>query len=113
MDGKKIIEAIEAVTSRWAKQRKAEERSAANAARRRHALLRSSRKTIKEAAWAVLPAAYLHASNNNQYPAHARQVMYAARGPIQAATGEILDDQYFTQTLLPDYLRDNPQTTAD
>jgi hypothetical protein len=113
MDSKKIIEAVEAVTSRWAKQRKAEERSAANAARRRHALIRSTRTTIKDAAWSVLPAAYLHASNNNQYPAHARQVMYSARGPIQEATGEQLDDQYFTQTLLPDYLRENPETTAD
>jgi hypothetical protein len=113
MDGQKIIEAVETVTSRWAKQRKAEERSAANAVRRRHALIRSSRTTIKDAAWSVMPAAYLHASNNNQYPAHARQVMYSARGPIQEATGERLDDQYFTQTLLPDYLRENPQTTAD
>jgi hypothetical protein len=113
MDGQKIITAVEAVTKKWARQRKAEERSASNAARRRHALLRSARRTIKEAAWAVMPAAYRHASNDNQYPAHARQVMYCARGAIQEATGERLDDQYFTQTLLPDYLRDNPQTTAD
>jgi hypothetical protein len=113
MDSRRIIETVEAVTKKWAKQRKAEERSASNAARRRHALVRSARKTIKDAAWAAMPAAYLHASNDNQYPAHARQVMYAARGPIQEATGERLDDQYFTQTLLPDYLRENPQTTAD
>jgi hypothetical protein len=113
MDGKKIIETIETVTKKWARQRKAEERSGANAARRRHALVRSTRKTIKDAAWAVMPSAYLHASSDNQYPAHARQVMYAARGPIQEATGCALDDQYFTQTLLPDYLRDNQETTAD
>lgn len=113
MDSTKIIEAIEAVTKRWAKQRKAEERNAYNAVRRRHALVRSARKTIKDAAWDILPTAYLHASNNNQYPAHARQVMYSARGPIQEATGERLDDQYFTQTLLPDYLRENSDTTAD
>src|SRR5262249_51904497 len=33
--------------------------------------------------------------------------------PIQEATGEILDDKYFTQTLLPDYLNDHPEQTAD
>jgi len=30
--------------------------------------------------------------------------MYAARPQIQARTGRQLDDQYFTQTLLPDYI---------
>jgi hypothetical protein len=113
VDSSKIIEAVEAVTKRWAKQRKAEERSASNESRRFHALIRSTRKTIKDAAWEVMPQAYLQASSNNTLPAHARQVMYAARGPIQEATGKPLDDQYFTQTLLPDYLRENQATTAD
>jgi hypothetical protein len=113
MDSARIIEAVEAVTKTWAKQRKAEERHAANAGRRHHALVRSARKTVKDAAWEVMPRAYLHASTNNIYPAHARQVMYAARRHIQQATGEALDDQYFTQTLLPDYLLKNPQTTQD
>jgi hypothetical protein len=36
----------------------------------------------------------------------ARQVMYAARPTIQQRTGRQLDDQYFTQTLLPDYMRE-------
>jgi hypothetical protein len=113
MDSTKIIEAVEAVTKRWAKQRKAEERSAASRVRRHQALVRSRRTTIKEAAWGIIPRAYLQASSDNTLPAHARQVMYAARGHIQQATGKTLDDQYFTQTLLPDYLRENPQTTAD
>jgi hypothetical protein len=39
--------------------------------------------------------------------------MYAARGPIQEVTGQRLDDQYFTQSLLPDYLREHADTTAD
>jgi hypothetical protein len=40
--------------------------------------------------------------------------MYAARGDILRLTGRAkFDDKYFTQTLLPDYLRDNPEATAD
>ena len=39
--------------------------------------------------------------------------MYAARGPMQDATGLPLDDTYFTQTLLPAYLRDNSIETVD
>ena len=40
-------------------------------------------------------------------------MMYAARGKIQERTGKSLDDQYFTQTLLPDFMAENPSTTAD
>jgi hypothetical protein len=113
VDGKKIIAGLKSLTEPWTKQRKTEDRNAAAAARRRHAFVRSARETIKDAAWDVMPKAYLQASSNNTLPAHARQVMYAARGHIQRQTGETLDAQYFTQTLLPDYLRENPETTAD
>jgi hypothetical protein len=113
VDSEKIIAAVEGVTGKWAKQRRAEERRASAAGRRHHALVRSTRVTIKEVAYEVMPAAYMKASNNNKYPAHARQVMYAARGPIQEETGEQLDDQYFTQTLLPNYLLEHPTTTGE
>ena len=62
---------------------------------------------IKEAAEEVMEAAYMAASANDTLPATARQVMYAARPEIQKLTGRNLDDLYFTQTLLPDYIRDN------
>jgi hypothetical protein len=39
--------------------------------------------------------------------------MYAARGEIQRRTGRSLDDQYFIQTLLPDYLKDYPEKAVD
>jgi|SRR5262245_1475152 len=39
--------------------------------------------------------------------------MYRARGPIQNWTGEPLNDKYFTQVLLPNYMNDNPEKTAD
>jgi hypothetical protein len=38
--------------------------------------------------------------------ANARQIMYAARPEIQQRSGKKLDDNYFTQTLLPDYIAD-------
>jgi hypothetical protein len=44
------------------------------------------------------------ASANDTLPANARQIMYPARPFIQQQTGKTLDDVYFTQTLLPDYI---------
>jgi hypothetical protein len=49
--------------------------------------------------------AYLAASDNGRLPVKARQVMYAARPKILELTDkDHLDDAYFTQTLLPDYM---------
>ena len=69
--------------------------------------------SIKEAAWQVMPAAYKTASGGVGL-ANARQVMYAARPTILKLTGkEEIGDQYFIQTLLPDYIDEHPNTTAD
>jgi hypothetical protein len=114
MDAQAIIEAVEKVTGPWAKHRKAEERHASNEARRRDALTRCRRITVKDAAWRVMAAAYDKASSGGRYPAHARQIMYAARGEILFLTGkETLDDKYFCQLLLPDYLTAYPDETKD
>jgi hypothetical protein len=68
--------------------------------------------SIKEAAGRIMEEAYLEASAGGTLPANARQIMYAARGAILGMTGkESFDDKYFTQTLLPDYLSENPETT--
>lgn len=48
--------------------------------------------------------AYAKVSGGGQLPANARQLMYAARPHIQERTGRKLEDNYFTQTLLPDYI---------
>jgi hypothetical protein len=114
MIGNSIIDAIQGVTKSWTKQRKAEEREIAQIDRRYDRLPRSRRTTLVDAAWSVMEEAYLKASSNGQYPAHARQIMYAARGEILDLTGKSqLDDQYFCQTLLPDYLREHQAQTAD
>jgi hypothetical protein len=110
MDADSIIGDITAVTKKWTRQRRAEERHAN--ARRRRATIYTQKDTVKAAAAEVMEAAYLKASGNGAYPAHDRQIMYAARDHIQDATGKPLDDKYFTQTLLPDYMNDNPGKTA-
>src|SRR6516225_9251081 len=61
--------------------------------------------SVKDAAYAVMEAAYLKASDDGKLPAKARQIMYAARGEILRLTGaRKFSDMYFTQVLLPDYM---------
>jgi hypothetical protein len=101
-----IIVGLKGITGKWAKQRKQEERHVNALANRYSRLIRSDNETIKDVAWDVMARAYLIASNNGSLPANARQVMYAARPEIHERTGKKLDDQYFTQTLLPDYIEE-------
>lgn len=98
-----ILDAVQGVTKKWAQQRKAEERSTRRASDRRY-VFRARALTVKDAAYSVMEAAYLRASSNGQLPANARQIMYAARPRIQQMTGKPLNDAYFTQVLLPDYM---------
>jgi hypothetical protein len=70
--------------------------------------------SVKEAAWQVIEAAYLKASNQGALPANARQVMYSARPLIIALTGKAQPwkhSSYFTQHLLPDFLAEHPALT--
>jgi hypothetical protein len=61
-----------------------------------------------------MPTAYRIASTNGALPANARQVMYAARGDVLRLTQkESLDDHYFTQTLLPDYIEAHPEAAVN
>ena len=114
MDSSTIFNAVRHVTRTWHKQRRDEDRRASAALRRRDAMTRTRRVTVKEVAWEVIQAAYLKASDNGKLPAHARQIMYAARPAILGRTGEDrLDDQYFCQTLLPDYMAEHADETAD
>ena len=71
-------------------------------------MTRTRSVTLKDAAWQVMEEAYMKASDNGRLPAHARQIMYAARGKIlNMVSGKTLDDNYFTQTLLPDYINEH------
>jgi len=111
--GRDVIRAVELVTRKWAKQRKREERDARSRGRRRDALRRRTTIDVKTAAYQVMEDAYQHAAGTTGV-AEARQVMYAARTRILEITGKNkLNDSYFTQVLLPDYIAENPETTAD
>jgi hypothetical protein len=100
-----IIVGLKKVTKDWAKQRKAEERSA-SARERREYWGRDYDYQI-EIAYEIMPEVYAKVSDNGRLPALARQMMYAARPIIQARTGKVLDSKYFTQQLLPDYMAFN------
>jgi hypothetical protein len=104
----RLKSAVLNVTKDWAKQRKAEERRASAAANREAKLTRASDYyNFKSAAEEIMEEAYLKASANGTLPASARQVMYQARPFIQEMMGgQQLDGQYFTQTLLPDYIEE-------
>ena len=99
-----VEKALTSVTRKYTKMRKREERARGRYSNRSYYMY-STRITVKEVAWQVMEQAYLKASANGTLPAHARQIMYAARGPILAKCDkDTFDDQYFTQVLLPDYI---------
>ncbi|HZU37727.1 MAG TPA: hypothetical protein VFA18_17540, partial [Gemmataceae bacterium] len=108
-----IIKAVQDVTAPWAKHRKREERDTNARRRREQALLgKHHRVTLKQAASEVMPRAYLAASTQGTLPATARQIFYKARPPILERTDQSdLRSEYFTQTLLPNYIMDHPGST--
>ena len=106
---KSIVDLVRKAGKKWTKQRKAEERER-RAVLNRRARMTCSRITIKDVAYGCMEQAYLAASANGKLWANARQIMYQARPIIQAKTGEQLNDQYFTQTLLPNYIEERSVT---
>jgi hypothetical protein len=113
VDSKAIIGAVQGVTSKWTKQRKMEERHAAARVRRWDVMTVSRAMTVKEAAYSVMREAYMKASAGNTLPARARQIYYAARGAIQELTGKSFRDDYFTQDVLPKFVAEHPELTAN
>jgi hypothetical protein len=102
-----LISALTGFTKKWTKQRKREERERSARVNRHYAMTRYRFISIREAAWRVIPEAYMMASDNGRLWANARQIMYAARPKIAQLADRDLGgkfDKYFTQTLLPDYI---------
>jgi hypothetical protein len=111
---REIVRLVTDVTKKWTKQRKAEERDASARWRRDDRMLKRMQLNQKEAAAQVLEAAYMKASNNGELPANARQIYYAARPAMLELTGlEIINYNYFSQTLLIDFMADNQELCAD
>ena len=57
MKARSIIDAVEGVTKKWAKQRKAEERHASAKQNRIISMTRVRHVSVREAAWQVMRAA--------------------------------------------------------
>ena len=103
-----ILDCVETATAKWTKQKKSEERHPGNIRYRVSRMTREPRTSQKEAAWAVLEAAYMAASAGGKLPAKARQIYYQARPKIMALTEDKeLQYGYFSQTLLPDYIEEH------
>src|SRR5262245_26957643 len=103
-----ILDAVETATSKWTRQKKSEERHPGNIRYRATRMTREPRTTQKEAAWQVMETAYMAASGNGSLPASARQIFYQARPKIMAMTEDKeLAYNYFSQTLLPDYIEEH------
>jgi len=103
-----LVDAIEKGTSKWTKTKKSEERHPGYVSYRRVRMTMGRGTSQKEAAEQVMEKAYMVTSANGTLPALARQVMYQARPKIQELTdGKRLDDQYFCQTLLPNYIEEH------
>ena len=59
-----ILDCVETATAKWTRQKKSEERHPGNVRYRASRMTREPRITQKEAAWAVMEAAYMAASAN-------------------------------------------------
>jgi hypothetical protein len=77
--------ATRSVTKKWKTVRKREERSS-RARFSRQEYVYSSRINFTDVAAKIIPAAYMKASGGGKLPAMARQIFYAARGPMEEAT---------------------------
>ena len=106
--GQAINVGVGAVAKDWTTYRKKELRDQRRGARARAELLRGRvrERSLKEIARTVIEQAYLKASADGTLPASARQIFYQARPLVAAETEKPLDDVYFTQQLLPDYLQE-------
>src|SRR5579863_2808086 len=106
--GEALVSVVNKATYKWTATKKSEERHPSQIRYRATRMTAARGLSQKEAAGQVMEAAYLAASANGTLPATARQVMYAARPKIEALTSNRrLDDQYFCQTLLPDFIEEH------
>ncbi len=107
MKASAIEGALMAVTKKYTSMRKKEERARSRMWNRSDYMY-STRTTVVEIANAVMEEAYIKASSNGTLPAHARQIMYAARPLILAKCDKsAFTSAYFTQTMLPNYIEDH------
>jgi hypothetical protein len=103
-----MIDAVEAATRKWTRQKKSEERHPGMIRYRVSRMTKEPRTSQKEAAWQIMEEAYMAASGNGTLPALVRQIFYQARHKIMAMTDDKeLDYKYFSQVLVPDYIEEH------
>ena len=95
----------------FTKQRKAEEKQSSAGRWRRSRMIEIRGEFLTEASDAIMEEAYMKASDNNTLPATARQVFYVARPLLQDRTEKPLIYSYFSQVLLPNYIKKHNKET--
>jgi hypothetical protein len=118
-----MAKGVVAITKHWKTMKRQADRDDRVRQRQLDEYLKRQQPTeisIKEAAYQVMTEAYLVASaprsqDEPRLPANTRQVMYVARPKVMALTNDKCwkRSSYFMQVLLPDYVNDHPDETAD
>jgi DNA topoisomerase 6 subunit A-like protein len=93
----------------FTKQRKAEERNVGAERWRISRITEVRGEFLNEAVAAVLVVAYEKVSDNGQLRAEVRQIFYVVRPLIENRIERPLTYNYFSQTILPDYLSTHPE----
>jgi hypothetical protein len=96
----------------FTKQRKAEEKHASAGRFRRTRMIEVRGEYLTEAANAVMVECYMKVSDNDRLPAKVRQIFYVARPLIEERTEKPLEYGYFSQTVLPNYIKHHPESAA-
>ncbi len=97
-----ILKATKKVTSKWTKQRIAEERTANRRAYRRMTFFPVDRVTLRDAVFEEMADAITKASGGGVYEFPQRNLFYAIRPLVQEHTKDVLNYAYFS-SLLTDY----------
>jgi hypothetical protein len=95
----------------FTKQRKSEEKQSSAGRWRTSRMIEARGEFLTEASDAIMEEAYMKASDNNTLPATARQIFYVARPLLQDRTEKPLVYSYFSQTLLPNYIKKHDKAT--
>lgn len=114
--GTDIKNAVLSVTKDWAKIKKREFRNKEAGERAMERMLKAynPKSSIVGIVRENMAEVYAKVSGDNTLPAGARQLMYAMRSIVLAElSDENFNDQYFTNNMLPEYLHQHPEETAD
>lgn len=83
MDSDPILAGLKEVTSKWTKQRKAEERSHSYVSRRASMWTGPTRTSLRDICFDAMEEIWLKASDGGRLPTHWRQMFYVARPIVE------------------------------